>query len=279
MPTCTANGTTLHYETAGTHGPPVVLIMGLRARGIAWLPIIEQLRDTHQVLWFDHRGIGESAPLEKPVTSMEEMAADAVALMDHQGWDTAHVAGGSMGGMIAQHVALHHRHRLRSLSLFVTTAHGRGTLRFKPSNLWRYLGTMRGTPEQRLMALGRILYSEAHLKRWHPDDLIAHLKRGFGHEHPGTWRAQVGAIARHDVRSRLPQIDTPALVVGAGGDRLVPCHHARRLHAGLPVARYLDFPDAAHGVIAEESEAIGQAMAALIAEVEGRPSTSLAIGG
>ena len=112
MPTCSANGTTLYYETAGDHGPPVVLVMGLRARGVAWTPIVERLRRSHRLVFFDHRGVGESAALTGP-TSMTEMAGDAVALMDHLGWSTAHLAGVSMGGMGALHAVLDHRPRFR----------------------------------------------------------------------------------------------------------------------------------------------------------------------
>ena len=94
------------------------------------------------------------------------------------------------------------------------------------------------------------------------------LKLGFGFDHPGTWRAQMGAIARHDVRSRLAEIDLPTLIVGAGCDLLVPERHSKQLHAAIPHARYLSFPHAGHGVLAEEADPISEAMAGLFAQAD-----------
>src|SRR5512145_2040280 len=99
MPLLSRPGADLHYELAGA-GPPLLLIQGVGVTGEGWRPQVEQLAAEFQTLSFDNRGIGRSSA-RGPVT-IEAMAEDARALMDACGWESAHVAGHSMGGVIAQ---------------------------------------------------------------------------------------------------------------------------------------------------------------------------------
>jgi 3-oxoadipate enol-lactonase len=269
LPVAAVNDTDLFFETAGDSGPPVLLVMGLRARGLAWLPIVDHLSRDHQVVWYDHRGIGGSKPLTGP-TSMAQMAGDAVGLMDHLGWGSAHVAGVSMGGMVSQHIALDHAERVRSVSFIVTTAHGRGLLKTNLNTVWRYSGTFFGSREKRLTALARLLYSAGHLERVGVENVVQRLMDAFGHDHPGTARAQVKAVGGHDTRARLSEVRLPSLVIGAGSDCIVPEWHGKHVHGEIDGSDYLAFPHAAHGVIAEESEAVSARIAALIDSAEGR---------
>lgn len=268
MPTAAVNGTTLHFETAGDTGPPVLLVMGLRARGIAWRPVVERLSVDHRVVWYDHRGVGESAPLAGP-TSMTEMAADAAGLLDHLGWDTAHVAGVSMGGMVAQHVLLDHGQRVRSASLIATTAHGKGLQKTDLKSLMRYVRTFFGDTDARLAKLSTLLYSAGHIEREGIDAVVAHMKTAFGHDHPGTARAQVRAVRQHDTRPHLRDIRHPTLVVAGGDDIIIPEWHARQLADGLGDAEYARFPGAQHGVIAEEADGVVERIRGLVRRVEG----------
>ena len=265
MPKALINGTELHYEIQGDQGPPVLLIMGMRARGLAWEPIVEKLAADHRLVWFDNRGIGESAPLADGSASMTEMAADAVGLIDHLGWDSVHVVGVSMGGMIAQHVALGHRSRVRSLSLLATSPFGTAVSRPALGTVWIYLRTQIGNEKRRLTALSELIYSDRYRARSNGDELLAGLTRAFGHDHPGTWRAQYTAVANHDVRDELHQLaDLPALVVGAGRDRLVPIHHSEDRHKRLPSSDLLRFDESGHGVIAEHPAAVADAVRRLV---------------
>ena len=267
MPTAEVNGTTIHYELRGRSGPRVILIMGLRARGVAWEPVVEHLERDHQLAFFDHRGIGPSAPLSGP-TSMAEMAADAVGLMDHLGWSDAHAAGVSMGGMASLHLALDHRAHLRSLSLICTTAHGGAVRLPSTSTVWLYLQTRVGSQRHRFTALAKLLYSPEYLAQPGAlDGVVGRLGRAFGHDAPGTWRAQFNAISAHDVRARLAQLDgLPTLIVGAGRDRLVPVQHSEYLHEHLPGSEMVRFADAGHGVLVERA---GEVSGALRAHIEG----------
>lgn len=267
MPTAEVNGTALHYECLGETGPPILLVMGIRARGMAWMPVAEVLSAMHRVVFWDHRGVGGSRPLSGP-TSIEEMAADGIGLMDHLGWKSAHVVGVSMGGSISQVIALGHPARVRSLTLIATTAHGRGLQQTRLWTILQYASTFFGSPEARLAKLAHFIYSESHIEREGIDAVIEKMKLAFGHDHRGTARAQVRAMRAFDCRDALHRITAPTLVVGAGGDRIVPERHQRFIHGRVQGAEYVRFPNAQHGVMVEEAAQISVHVSRLVATVE-----------
>src|SRR5579862_5527085 len=106
MPTVQAGEVQLSYERSG-EGPPLLLIMGMSGTMHHWgEPFLEGLRGAFEVIRFDHRGIGESTPLTEGGLTIAQMAGDAAAMLDALGVESAHVLGISMGGMIAQELAL-----------------------------------------------------------------------------------------------------------------------------------------------------------------------------
>jgi 3-oxoadipate enol-lactonase len=114
-----ANGVSLRYEVTG-EGPPLCLIIGYRLHGAAWPDaFVENLARCFSVLTFDNRGTGLS---EKPAYgySLDIMAADVAGLLDSLGWASAHVLGFSMGGTIAQELAIRNPERVARLVLFAT---------------------------------------------------------------------------------------------------------------------------------------------------------------
>lgn len=120
----------LTYDLRGS-GPPAIFIQGLGIHGCCWKPQIDALAPHYECLSFDNRGLGLSQPLGAALT-IEQMAEDALALMDAFEWPSAHVVGQSMGGLIAVHLALTARARVQSLSLLSSFARGRDVL---PSSL------------------------------------------------------------------------------------------------------------------------------------------------
>src|SRR3954470_7573226 len=116
----------LHYERGGA-GEPLLMIQGMSGTHVAWgEPFLAPLRESFDVIAFDNRGIGLSGPIEGPFTILE-MAEDTAGLMEELGLESAHVVGISMGGMIAQDLALAHPDRLRSLTLGCTYCGGPGS--------------------------------------------------------------------------------------------------------------------------------------------------------
>src|SRR5690348_5898738 len=111
-------GCTFAYSVRG-EGEPVVFIQGAGLHGDGWLPQTESLSARFRCLTFDNRGIAKSQPAGAPVT-IQQMASDTLAVMDAAGFGAAHVVGHSMGGVIAQQIALTRPERVRSLSLLCT---------------------------------------------------------------------------------------------------------------------------------------------------------------
>ena len=118
MPTIESAGARLHYDRAGS-GPPLLLVQGVGVIGRGWQPQVDGLRDRFTVITFDNRGIGASTAGTGPL-SIEVMARDALAITDAEGLTRFHLAGHSMGGVIAQQIALAAPERVISLALLCT---------------------------------------------------------------------------------------------------------------------------------------------------------------
>ncbi len=255
------NGTTLAYELAGA-GSPVLLIMGLAARARAWDLQFHAIRERHQVARFDNRGVGASAPLDSARTSMDQMARDALALMDHLGWERAHVAGVSMGGMISQELALLAPERLRSLSL-IATHPGGGLLRSIPpvEGLGRFASVHLGPRRQRSRNLARLLFPADYIEAVGERHIIRRMAVNFG-EQPTPRRtllAQLGAVLAHNTRRRLGALEgLPTLVIKPEEDLLVPPRASDELARLIPGARLVSVRGVGHGLMGQEPELINR---------------------
>src|SRR5262245_30947397 len=122
MPFVDTAGARLFYTRDG-QGPPVLLVQGVGAIGNTWRPQIDELSGRYTVVAYDNRGIGRSTILDGRLT-IEDMASDALAIADALGIDRFHLAGHSMGGVIAQAVALRAPSRILSLAFLCTFARG-----------------------------------------------------------------------------------------------------------------------------------------------------------
>ena len=243
-------GVELAYGRRGEQGSPVLMIQGFGMPGRAWAHQLPALAERHQVAWYDHRGAGNTRAAPGRYT-MALLADDARRLLDHLGWQRAHVVGVSMGGMVSQELALGQRQRLLSLTLIATHGGGRrarlptgaGALRFLQANVAR--------PRQRIAALERLLFPPAYLARCDRRRLRAVLAADFSHPLPPRYRvSQLAAVASHDTRRRLAALaGLPVLVVKPALDLLVRPAENDRLAQRIPGARLVTFPDAGHGLI------------------------------
>lgn len=251
-------GCRLSYGVLGT-GQPVLFIQGVAVQGEAWMPQVMGLSASYRCLWFDNRGMGRSLPLGEAL-SVAQMAEDARVLLEAQGWDSAHVVGHSLGGLVAQHLALTARARVRSLSLLCTFARGRDVTIPSLEMMWLGLRSRVGTRRQRRHAFLRIVMPPEVLVREDLDGLAERLAEVFGHDladQPPVAMKQLAAMGAYDATPRLGELaGVPTLVVSAVHDPIAPPRLGRALCAGIPGARYVEIPGASHGVVLQRPEAI-----------------------
>jgi pimeloyl-ACP methyl ester carboxylesterase len=253
MPTARVNDVEIHYVEAG-QGEPVLLIMGLGGDHLAWGYQLQAFAERHRVVAYDNRGVGQSSAPDQPYT-IAGMADDARGLMDALGIERAHVVGVSMGGMIAQELALDHPERVRSLHLGCTLARPDAYLRALVG-AWRDL-RVRVPPESALRTIALWLFAPATYNE-RPDFVEMVVQAGLANPYPQSlagFLRQSEAVLAHDTRSRLAALRCPALVSVGADDLLVPPRFARELAALIPGAALQVVPAAGHAYFWERIDA------------------------
>jgi pimeloyl-ACP methyl ester carboxylesterase len=248
VPTIATRGARVQYWKAGS-GPAVVLVQGAGVIGEGWRPQIDAIRQRHTVVWIDNRGIGQSATTA-PVT-VEDMAADVLAVADAEGLDQFHLAGHSMGGLIAQQIFLTAPQRVRSLALLCTFLEGRQATALSWPMLVLGLRSRLGTRRMRRLAFVQLVMPAAYLATVDRDALCQGLGGMFGRDladQPAIVMQQLRAMARFDVSSRLGALSAvPTLILTAEHDLIArPAYGA--LAAAIPGSRYVEIAGAGHAV-------------------------------
>jgi pimeloyl-ACP methyl ester carboxylesterase len=260
MPLLNLQDATLHYEVTG-EGEPALFIQGCGVAGSGWQMQVRELSADFQCLTFDNRGIGKSTNSAGTLT-VEQMAADALSLLDAMGWESAHVVGHSLGGVIAQQLALDAPERVKSLSLLCTFSKGAEGGRLTPSTVWMGLRTHLGSRRMRRRAFLRMLFPREFLDGIGPDRLAETLTPIIGRDladSPSILMQQVRALAAHDCTSQLRKLSRiPTLVVSAQEDRIALTHFGRLLCLHINGSRYLEVPGAGHGVILQAPATINR---------------------
>lgn len=233
------------------NGPPVLFVQGVGVAGSGWKPQVDALRSEYECLSFDNRGMGGSQPLGTRL-SVEQMAEDALWLMDQAGWDSAHLVGHSLGGPIVMEMALRAPLRVRSLTLMCTVARGRDATRLSWPILWLGIKGRIGTLRSRRRAFLNIVMPRDILLRVDQEALAEELALLFGHDladQPPVAMKQLAALRAYDATDRLSRLGSiPTLVLSAAHDIIAPPRFGRALAAGIPGARYVEFEEAAHGL-------------------------------
>jgi pimeloyl-ACP methyl ester carboxylesterase len=218
------------------------------------------------VLAIDNRGTGRS---DKPrrLWTMGTMADDVVAVLDHAGVDSAFVVGISMGGMIAQHVALRHPSRVRGLVLIATTAGFLLGALPEAAALGRLLSLPLGGPRA-ARNLSRLLLPES---KWHRAREIFQDWPSAMRDDPtsaGTFAAHMFAASTHLVTRRLRHIECPAVVVAGAHDALVPLRNAQVLAELIPNAELEIVAETGHAVFAEDRDLVRRMVVRLEKSIE-----------
>ncbi|HEX6456200.1 MAG TPA: alpha/beta fold hydrolase [Solirubrobacterales bacterium] len=236
MPSVRTSSAELHYERAGS-GEPLVLIQGMSGTHVSWgEAFLAPLRESFDVTAFDNRGIGLSAPIDGPFT-IAEMAEDTAALMGELGLESAHVVGISMGGMIAQELALARPELLRSLTLGCTYCGGPGSQLMPEENARKLMeGMASGDRERAIRASFEVNLSPA----FRADESRFSAFHEMATTVPAakqTIELQVQAIFGHNTSAGLSEISTPALVIHGSDDGVLPYANGELVASLIPGAR------------------------------------------
>lgn len=229
-------GTELHYERTGA-GEPLLLIQGMSGTHVSWGEAFRgPLEREFEVVAFDNRGIGLSAPIDGPFT-VAEMAADTAGLLDQLGIERAHVVGISMGGMIAQELALAHPERLRSLTLGCTYCGGPGSELMPQENAQKLLaGMASGDRDKAIRASYEVNLSpgfradESHYAAFH--EMATRVPAA-----KQTIELQVQAVFGHDASNRIGEISVPTLIIHDTLDGVLPVGNGHLISSLMPRAR------------------------------------------
>lgn len=251
MPHADVNGQRLYYEVQGD-GEPLVCIQGLGVDLRGWILQVPEWSKQHQVVTFSNRDVGESSRAESDYETTD-MAADTLALADQLGLDSFHLIGLSLGGAVAQQVALAAPERVRTLTLAVTYA---GTGAYGPMR-GRTLGAlMRGlSEEERVDFLLMMCYTEAFFEDQSRADFLRQAMLNYPHkQEPEAFARQAAASGRHDARDQLGHLTMPVHVIGAERDMMVPVWKSRELAGLIPGAKLTVIEGAGHGVSWERAE-------------------------
>jgi 3-oxoadipate enol-lactonase len=265
MPTTEANGQTLYYEVHG-EGTPLLCVMGLSGDTTAWAFQVEAFAERHRMVLFDNRDVGRSTMATGPY-AIEDMTADTLALADALELETFHLAGMSMGGAIAQRLALTAPERVRSLTLAVTFA-GSGAWGATQARTWA-ARVERSTREERVDELLLLTMSEQFFENQAAVNYARSMLLDSPHQQPvEAFVRQLTATSAHDARGELGALAVPTHVIGAEHDILVPVWKSKELAELIPGAELTVIPAAPHCANLERAPEFNRAVLDFIAAHE-----------
>jgi pimeloyl-ACP methyl ester carboxylesterase len=247
MPKAKVNGINMYYEVHGD-GDPVVLIVGLGGNHLFWAPLIPIWAAKHQLLIFDWRGMGDSDDGPEAEYSTQLLAADVAELMKQVGIGPAHVLGRSMGGCIAQYLAINHPEQVRSLVLASTFGRPDGFL-VQLLDSWTRMVDSGGDPilidQATFWGLPRHTFEPEFAEVSNAVLDVAHAGIKLSNR-PAEFRKLSKAAQAHNALSDLHRISAPSMVMVGRDDILTPPSLAAELYDLIPGAELMFFERAGH---------------------------------
>jgi 3-oxoadipate enol-lactonase len=250
MPYCQCGQISMHYEIQG-EGPPLLLVAGLGGGTWSWYGQAPYFSARYRTITFDNRGAGRSDMPHGPYR-MEQLAEDARCLLDHLGIERTFVLGLSMGGMIAQELALLAPHRIQALFLGCTHGGGPSRVPSAPAVIETLLSNAGLSREEVIEKNLPIFLSEGCRKK-QPELVTAYCAAQLAApEQPEyAFQAQLAAISTFDAGDRLRLIKVPTMIAAGSEDVLIPPENAQVLARKLPGAEVVVIPGAGHALHAE----------------------------
>jgi pimeloyl-ACP methyl ester carboxylesterase len=258
MPVARTENLNMYYEIIG-QGQPLVMIRGIGSNADHWYEQVPALSKKYQLLVFDNRGIARSSDPGRSF-STKDMAADTAALMEAVGVKKAHILGYSMGGMIAQELALAYPAKIKGLILVATDCGISLRIEARPEYSRLFTEMIRlGTNEAKTAAAGCLFAKQTFESR--PDIVQRYAEVSLRFPAPQkTLERQWEAITRHDACSRLQNITAPTLVITGSEDVLIPPENARVLAKRIPGARMRCFDGGGHLFVVEQPHQFNEAV-------------------
>jgi pimeloyl-ACP methyl ester carboxylesterase len=239
MPLAKLNDININYQVEG-QGEPLVMIMGFTAGRSGWMPQIPFFKKYYRVITFDNRGAGKSDKPQGPY-STKMMADDTVRLMDFLGIKKAHIMGVSMGGMIAQELAINYPHRVMKLVLACTYASQDET----SGDTLEQAKFLQLTPEKKIGAMVSLAFNKP-LYRF-IFGLFARVQTKFmGASGKVGVAGQSEACRIHNTLERLPLITAPTLVIVGTGDRIIKPFSSEVIAGKIPNAKLVRVEGGSH---------------------------------
>lgn len=250
MATVTTDGADLYWEESGT-GEPLLLIQGLGFSCDMWFRVVPKFETAYRVLRYDARGVGRSSVPEGPY-SIEQMARDAAAVLDAAGVAEAHVLGVSLGGIVAQELALSAPGRLRTLTLVATHPGGADVVPPDPEVLAMLQNRHALEPEAAIRAGVPAGYHPSTPADVIDEDVRRRLALPTGAD--GYLAQLTGGLAYGGALSRLPALRVPVLVLTGADDRTIPVTNSHVIAEAIPHSRLVVLDDTGHVVFSERPD-------------------------
>lgn len=266
MPYVNSDGAKIYWQEQG-EGEPILLIMGLGCASDLWHRTVPELSLQYRTLLFDNRGVGRSDSPSAPY-SIATMADDAAAVLEAAGVESAHVFGYSMGGMIAQELALRHPRRVRSLILGSTNCGGQNAVHPAPEVLNVLMARGVANPVEAFWAITPFIYDASTPREKLEEDLEVRSRAFPSRE---NYMAQLQAIMAWESHPRLNTINVPTLVIHGETDRLIPAENASIIAKAIPGAKLVKLAGASHIFTTDRPQEATEAILSFLQEASRRP--------
>ena len=254
------NDQVLYYDRVGA-GEPLLMIMGMGGTHVSWGErFLESVARDFDVVVYDHRGVGNSSRAREAF-SIIDLAGDAAGLLDHLAWDSAHVLGVSMGGMVAQELALARPALVRTLTLGGTSLGGDRPAVTADAHRRIVEALSAGDRERTFRVLWEINVSASFAAS--EREFAAFCRRAL--ESPATPRlvmAQLTACDGHDMADRASGILAPTLVIHGGEDQVIPSPEAARITGTIPQAHLELLGGVGHLIFIESPDEVAELLRA-----------------
>jgi 3-oxoadipate enol-lactonase len=254
MPEVRVGEVRLHYEVAG-RGDPLLMVMGMGGSSAGWPPdLLTELARSFRTIVYDNRGTGLSDKPDVPY-SLEMFAADAIAILDDLNISRTHLFGVSMGGMIAQEIALRYGSRLQTLTLGCTTCGGKNAVPPPPESARLLSAPRNGLSDEDVIRRGWPLAYTPEFIENHRAELEATIPRLLVNATPAfIFKRHLEATYGLKTYDRLPEITMPTLIITGAKDVLIPARNSEILAERIPGAKLHVIPNAGHAFFNEARE-------------------------